>query len=62
MNDREYDYTKYPDNENVVVQVRQKDGSWLDYSRCTIAQARGFLRKNDGFRMVDWIWKDVISE
>ena len=62
MANRVYDYQVNPSAENVVIQVFTDDG-WLDYSRCTIAQARRHVDVNgpDKFRMVDWIWKDLIQ-
>lgn len=60
--DRKYDYLVNPDQENVVTQI-WLDGKWQDYVRSTIAQARRHIAVNTPgkFRMVDWIWKDVIE-
>lgn len=66
--ERKYDYLTNPGQENVVVQIQDKnDEPWMDYCRCTIGEARVFMRKAGtmpylpNYRLVDWIWKDVIE-
>lgn len=48
--------------EFVVVQIKAADGdSWMDYSRCTAAEARGFLAGKPEWELSRWRAKHWIT-
>lgn len=47
--------------ENTVIQIRNAQMKWVDYSRTTQSNARSFIASRpEAFRAVDWITKEVL--